>query len=261
MAYSYVCESCRRALNLPAERSYLNKIKKRAAAPSPEIVQRDATGKPWLLGRQLSGCYEMSPAACVCVCVPSGHDALQCSEEGDFKVGGRPGSGFVDHLAKELGREPIPELAIARDDECQVLVRAILAWLCSSTDDEQPAREAELEGMRYEDQVKLLRDFITEMRADLLQERSYRDLKMNLMKLTRFRNTVAHSRPVGGDHLNRVKREKGKDIWISVTPEELAAYLDLSMQLQSQLSSLPAHLTSRPSTVALGPPHSATTVR
>lgn len=72
---------------------------------------------------------------CHCVCASNGHDPWQCSGEGQFPIGGRPGSGLVDKLAEEHGIEPIPEMIVSAHEECAALARATLAWLRGSTDD------------------------------------------------------------------------------------------------------------------------------
>jgi hypothetical protein len=245
VVYKYVCEPCRQALGLRAARPYLNRIRREATSRSaPEIVRRDSTGKPWLVGTQHAHVFEVEPAGCVCACASNRHNPHLCTGEERFKIGGRPGSGFVDQLARELGREPIPEQLVSRHEDCQALVVAILAWWFSSSDDEKPAREAELETWRYEDLIKLLRDVLAEQRPDLIAVQPYRQFKAYLKKLVQFRNKIAHSRPLRGDFFNRVKREKGADVLIRITPEELAEHLDLSMALQSQLSFLPLYLST-----------------
>jgi hypothetical protein len=61
VTYQYVCEPCRQALGLLAERSYLSRLKREtggfsvsgtASKSPPIVVSRDSTGKPFLLGRQ-----------------------------------------------------------------------------------------------------------------------------------------------------------------------------------------------------------------
>jgi hypothetical protein len=133
-------------------------------------------------------------------------------------------------------------LVVGLHEDCQVMVAAILAWWFSSSDGECAAREAELESMRYEDQIKLLRDVLKEERSDFMVTEPYRGLKPNLKKLVQFRNKVAHSRPIRGNFFERIKRVKGADVVIHITNEELAEHLDLAMALLSQLSFLPAYL-------------------
>jgi hypothetical protein len=243
LSYQFVCEPCPAVLGLDAPRPYLNKLRRQAkAAVTPEILKRDSTGKPVLIGNQRLGYFEMTPAGCSCACVSNGHDPGVCTGQQQFKIGGRPGSGFVDQLAKELGREPIPEQVVARHEDCYVLVVATLAWWFSSSNEEKLVREAELENYRYDDLIALLCDVLLEQRPDLMSAAPYSHLKTNLTKLTKFRNKVAHSRPRGADYFSRIKRVKGIDVEVHVTQEELAEYLDLSIALQSQLSFIPIYL-------------------
>ncbi len=244
MVYRYVCEPCRQATGLHAERPYLNRIMREASKPTPEVVRRDSTGKPLTIGSQRGDVFQVTMAPCMCACVRNKHDPYQCTGLGQFKIGGRPGSGFVDQLAERLGAEPIPELVVGLHEDCQVLVTALLAWWFSSSDGECGVREAELESMKYEIQIKLLRDVLTEERPDLMAAEPYRSLKANLKKLVQFRNKVAHSRPIRGNFFERIKRVKGADEVIRITKEELAEHLDLAMALVSQLSSVPVYLGS-----------------
>jgi len=242
VVYRYVCEPCRQALALRAERPYLNKIRREASKPVPKVVRRDSAGKPLMVGGQRGDVFVATISHCSCPCTSNMHDPYQCTGLGQFKIGGRPGSGLVDQIAEQLGREPIPESVVAQHEDCQVMVTFLLAWWFSSSDDELAAREAELETMRYDDQIKLLRDVLMHERPDLMATAPYCNLKANLKKLVQFRNKVAHSRPIRGDYFNRVKREKGADVLIHVTVEELADHLDLSMALQSQLWFVPRYL-------------------
>jgi hypothetical protein len=119
----------------------------------------------------------------------------------------------------------------------------MLAWMEGSTDEERHALKADLEKLRYEDQVQRLRDRLQDKLPELSQNPPYRDLKSNLKKLAAFRDKkVAHSWPTGGDYFLRTKRLKGEYVSISITPEEVAAHLDLAVALKSQLSFLPAYL-------------------
>lgn len=246
MAYRYVCEPCRQAIGLDAERSHLNRIRRLARRRTlPDVVRRDPTGKPLLVGVQHPDVYEITETDCVCACQTNGHDPDLCTGEANFGVGGRPGSGFVDQLAEELGREPIPELITGRQDECEVLVRSVLAWWFSLSEADKMALEAELDSKtwRYEDQIMVLRDLLASQRPDLIAQAPYRDLKARLKELAKFRDEVAHSRPRRGDYFTRIKRVKGVDTIFHISAEELARYLDMSMHLQSQLSFLPMYLS------------------
>jgi hypothetical protein len=59
--------------------------------------------------------------------------------------------------------------------------------------------------MRYEDQIKLLRDVLQEERPELMRQKPYCDLTANLRKLVKFRDTIAHSWPADGDFFTRIK--------------------------------------------------------
>ena len=262
VSFQHVCEPCRQALNLPAERSYLNRIKRRSGGfstsgapstqPQREVWKRDTTGKPLIIGFRHSDHFAGTNSLCVCHCTSNGHDPWQCTGEDDFPIGGRPGSGFVDKLADQLGIEPIPELVQSQHEECAALVRVMLAWMEGGTDEERHALEADLEKLRYEDQVRRLRDRLQEKLPELSQDPPYRDLKSNLKKLAAFRDKkVAHSWPTGGDYFLRTKRVKGEYVTISTTPEEVAAHLDLGVALKSQLSFLPVYLDRQKSAEAL----------
>jgi hypothetical protein len=109
-----------------------------------------------MIGGQRGDVFEAKRAPCTCACAHNSHDPYQCTGLDQFKIGGRPGSGFVDQLAERFGTEPIPELVVGLHEDCQVMVAAILAWWFSSSDGECAAREAELESMRYEDQLSQL---------------------------------------------------------------------------------------------------------
>ena len=251
MSYRYVCEPCRRALGLTADQAYLNRIKRESGGfsrsgtptnPPPDIVRRDETGKPFLVGRQLVNVYETTLTGCSCACEANNHDPNQCTGARQFKVSGRPGSGYVDQLAYRLGTEPIPELIVSAHEGIQSLVTFSLARWFSSTDDEGAALEISLARMRYEDQVKLLRDILVEERPDLMAEKPYSYLQPNLLRLVSFRNKVAHSVPIDGDFFRRSKRVDARNETIEITPDELAEHLDLSIALRSQLAFLPMYL-------------------
>jgi len=165
---------------------------------------------------------------------------MQCTGADQFKVGGRPGSGAVDELAEKLGMEPIPEVVVARHEACQTLVAYFLArWFGSSDEECIHLESSELSGMGYEEQLKLLRDILQDEHPGLICRKPYCDIVPNLRKLARFRNDIAHSRPVDGDFFTRSKRVKAENVTIHITPEELAEYLDMAMTLQSQLWLLP----------------------
>ncbi|MGO9293068.1 MAG: hypothetical protein ACLP52_04150 [Streptosporangiaceae bacterium] len=249
MSYQYVCEPCRQALGLPAGRSYLNNIKREAGGfsksgtpskPPLKVVRRDPSGKPVIVGSQEEAVFVAFPASCSCACRANGHDPLQCTGAEQFKASGRPGSGAVDELAEKLGREPIPELVVARHEACQALVTYFLARRFGSSDEERIHLESsELSRMGYEEQLKLLRDILQEEHPELTYQKPYSEMVSNLRKLARFRNDIAHSWPVDGDFFTRSKRVKTENVTIRITPEELAEYLDMSMALQSQLWLLP----------------------
>ena len=127
LTYQFVCEPCRLALGLRAERSYLNRVRreiggfsKSGTAPlAPLIIaSRNSFGKPIMVGRQQGDVFVSTLTTCSCACSENGDSPLQCSGDGKFNVGGRPGSGSVDELAEKFGREPTPELAIAPQEVC-----------------------------------------------------------------------------------------------------------------------------------------------
>ena len=249
MTYQYVCEPCRQALGLRAERSYLSKIRREAGGfsksgtpskPPLRVVHRDPSGKPLVVGTQQATIFVAFPAGCSCECRANGHNPLQCTGAEQFKVGGRPGSGAVDELAEKLGREPIPEVVVARHEACQALVAYFLArWFGSSDEERIHLESSELSGRGYEEQLRLLRDILQEELPELMCRKPYCDIVPNLRKLARFRNDIAHSWPVDGDFFTRSKRVKTENVTIRITPEELAEYLDMSLALQSQLWFLP----------------------
>lgn len=86
-----MCEPCRQTLNLPAERSYLNRIKPKSGgfstsvAPSPqprrEVWKRDTTGKPLIIGVRDADHFAGTNSLCVCHCTRNGHDSWQCTGE------------------------------------------------------------------------------------------------------------------------------------------------------------------------------------
>jgi hypothetical protein len=244
VSFRSVCEPCCQALGLQAERSYWNAIRRETAAeasrPHVRVVRRDPSGKPLAVGRQQGEVFETVPASCVCACEKSGHDPRQCTGAEQFKVGGRPGSGAVDDLARKLGREPIPELAVAQHEACQALVTHFVAWRLGSSDEDRIRLESsELRAMGYEEQLRWLRDLLREERPELASQPPYCDIVPKLKMLAGFRHKVAHSWPVNGDFFARSKRERAGNVTIRITPEELATYLDLAMELQSQLTFLP----------------------
>ena len=70
-----------------------------------------------------------APALDAIVTAPrADHDPQQCNGLDQFRIGGRPGSGFVDELAKNLGTEPIPGQVVSLHGDCEVLVNSVLAW-------------------------------------------------------------------------------------------------------------------------------------
>ena len=251
MSYRYICESCRQALSLPADAPYINRIRRESGAfsrsgtsskPKLEVVKRDDTGKPFLVGTRSIEMSVVTPTGCCCACAANGHEGNVCTGERQFRVGGRPGSGMVDQLAGQLGREPIPELVISAHQGCETMVGYVLARWFGSTDEERAVLESvAIAGMRYDDQIKLLRDIVSEERPDLAAVPPYSELAINLRKLVRFRDMVAHSEPVAGDFFSRVKRERARNTSIQITPEQLAEYLDLSSALKSQLWFLPIY--------------------
>jgi hypothetical protein len=144
VVYRFVCEPCRQSLGLNAERPYLNKIRREADKIGPQVVQRDSAGKPWMIGRPEGDCFVATNSTCCCACASNDHDPYRCIGVGQFKIGGRPGSGVVDKMAEQLGREPIPELVVAQHEDCEVLVTSLLAWWFGSSDDERVKLEVEL---------------------------------------------------------------------------------------------------------------------
>jgi hypothetical protein len=248
LSYQYVCDACRQAFGLRAQRSYLSRIRREAGGfsnsgipskPRVEVVSRDPSGKPLLVGIQQEDVFVTTPTGCDCACAANGHNPLQCTGEEKFKIGGRPGSGAVDQLAEEFGREPTPELAVAPQETCQAMVTHFLAWWFGSSNEERIKLESnDLARMRYQDQIKLLRDILQEERPQLMRESPYCNLIASLRKLAKFRDKIAHSWPAEGDFFTRIRRVKAENVIICITPEELAEYLDLSTALQSQLGFL-----------------------
>jgi hypothetical protein len=257
LSFRYVCEACRQALGLEADRFCLNRIKRESGGfsrsgtrqrPPLEVVSRHETGKPFLVGSRQVDVYLTTMTGCSCACTENGHDGTVCTGERQFKVGGRPGSGLVDQLAQQLGREPIPELIVSAHQACEALLGYVLARWFGSTDEERALLEVtSLASMRYDDQVRLLRELLQEERPDLMVEPPYSELAANLRKLARYRDSIAHSEPVGGDFFVRIKRQGAQNLEIRTSPEELAGYLDLAAALKSQLWFVPIHLeNSRP---------------
>jgi hypothetical protein len=256
VSYEYVCEPCRQALGMPAERSYLDKIKREAGgfggsarAKPPQLARRDPSGKPRLITTQLADVSVTTPAGCTCDCTSSNHDPWQCTGESQFRVGGRPGSGAVDELAKRLGAEPVPEMFPPLFEGIRLRVAAVLAWYLGSSDYERASLEAGLVGgkkirptLRYDDQVTWLRDILKDECPDLIATPPYRDFKANLIKLARFRDLIAHSQELGGDFFRRWKIDGDTAEEIRITPEELANYVDLSHAVKSQLWFLPIYI-------------------
>jgi hypothetical protein len=177
MTYQYVCEPCRQALGLRTDPSYLNKIRRDAGGfsrsgasskPRLEVMHRDFSGKPLVVGLRQGNLFTSSPAGCDCACSTNDHDPYLCTGDSQFQIGGRPGSGAVDRLAERLGSEPIPELVLACHEACQVMVTHFLAWWFGSSDEECVRLESnDLATMRYDDQLKLLRDILHEERPEL----------------------------------------------------------------------------------------------
>ena len=80
----------------------------------------------------------------------------------------------MDELAEKLGREPIPELVVARHEACQALVAYFLARRFGSSDEERIHLESsELSEMGYEEQLKLLRDLLQDERPELMCRKPY----------------------------------------------------------------------------------------
>jgi hypothetical protein len=260
VSYQFVCEACRQALDLPPDRAYLNRIRRSSGGfstsenpktkPRPEVFRRDVTGKPFVVGFRQEDQFVGTSSVCHCVCASKGHDPWQCSGEGQFPIGGRPGSGLVDKLAEQLGIEPIPEMIMSAHEECEALARATLAWLRGSTDDERLKIEAELEAISFKDTVvpQLQEEFRGRLSAELIGTAPYRDLKINLVKLARYRNRIAHSWPAGTDRFARIKRARGMYVTVSTTPDELAEHLDLAAAVKSQLAFIPLYIESVAST-------------
>ena len=251
MSYQYVCEPCRRALGLRAEPSYLSKVRREAGGfsnrgtvskPPLSVVSRDPSGKPLLVGTQQTDVFVTTPTGCSCACTANDHDPLECTGAKQFRIGGRPGSGAVDKLAEKFGREPTPELAVAPHETCHAMVTHFLAWWFGTSDEERIKLESnDLARMRYEDEIKLLRDILQDEFPELMREKPYCDLIANLRKLAHFRDQIAHSWPADGGFFTRIKRVTAENVIIHITPEELAKYLDLSIALQSQLWILPLY--------------------
>jgi hypothetical protein len=76
------------------------------------------------------------------------HDPWQCTGESQFRIGGRPGSGAVDELAKRLGAEPVPEMLPPLFDGICLSVANVLAWYLGSSDHERAVLEAGLVGSK-----------------------------------------------------------------------------------------------------------------
>ena len=184
-----------------------------------------------------------SNSLCVCHCVGNGHDPYQCTGEGDFRVGGRPGSGFVDSKVKQFGIEPTPEMVASMHEQVAATVRTMLAWLQGNNVKERVAIEIKLEQVRYADQLIQLRDALAANLPEELIEEVYKTLKPDLKKLAKFRDQkVAHSWPAGGDWLTRTKREGGRWISYEIASQEVSEHLDLAAKLLSQLSFIPIYV-------------------
>jgi hypothetical protein len=240
-------------MGLSAAASYHNRIKRErgefgAGNPSkskqrPEVFERDAAGKPLIVGYRLEGHSVGTSSLCVCHCGANGHDPSECTGEGDFRIGGRPGSGFVDSKAQQFGIEPTPEMVASMHEQVAATVRTMLAWLQGNNDKERVAIELDLEQVRYPDQLIQLRDALATNVPEDVRETVYKSLKPDLKKLARFRDQkVAHSWPASGDWRTRIKREGGRWITYMITPEEVSEYLDLAVKLLSQLSFIPIYV-------------------
>lgn len=242
MTFLFMCEPCREACGIAADRTHLNRIRRQAQKPLPQVEMRDSDGKPFLIGHQEGEVHVRTSAGCNCDCSRAGHDPQQCNGLDQFRIGGRPGSGFVDELAKNLGAEPIPEQVVSLHGDCEVLVNSVLAWWIAAPEDDVIELERQLENMGYEKRLDWLHDLLKDERPDLLAEEPYASLRSRLRRLAKFRNQIAHSRPIGGDYFKRVKREKGVDTIIHLNAEELAKQLDGAMALISQVHHLPQYL-------------------
>jgi hypothetical protein len=240
-------------MGLSAAASYHNRIKRErgefgAGNPSkskqrPEVFERDAAGTPLIVGYRLEGHSVGTSSLCVCHCGANGHDPYECTGEGDFRIGGRPGSGFVDSKAQQFGIEPTPEMVASMHEQVAATVRTMLAWLQGNNDEERVAMELSLEQVRYADQLIQLRDALATELSEGVREAVYKDLKPDLKRLATFRDRkVAHSWPAAGDWLTRIKREGGRWITYTITPEEVSEYLDLAVKLLSQLSFIPIYV-------------------
>jgi hypothetical protein len=247
VSYPHVCEPCRQALGLEADKTYLNCIRGKAAkaakTPRRDVLKRQPDGKPFIIGIRDGNGFAGTNALCVCDCGSHGHDPSLCTGEDDFQVGGRPGSGFVDELADQFDMEPIPEHVAAQHEMLAADVRIMLAYLTGATDEQRDSIEIGLEKLRYEEQLLKLRDFINEKLPYLASEQPYRDIKANLVKVANFRNQkVAHSWPSGANWFSRVKREKAKWMTFEITRDEIAEHVDLTMALRSQIRFLPIYI-------------------
>jgi hypothetical protein len=253
VSYQYVCEACRHSMGLSAEASYHNRIKRErgefgAGNPSkskqrPEVFERDAAGKPLIVGYRLEDHSVGTNSLCVCHCLTNGYDPYECTGESDFRIGGRSGSGFVDSKAQQFGIEPTSEMVASMHEEVAATVRAMLAWLQGNSGEERVAIELSLEQVRYADQLIQLRDALATELPEDIRDGVYRDLKPDLKRLASFRDQkVAHSWPAGGDWLTRIKRKGGRWITYTITPEEISEHLDLAVKLLSQLSFIPIYV-------------------
>jgi hypothetical protein len=143
------------------------------------------------------------------------------------------------------GQQPdaIPEDVLLYAALCEALLDYTISLILGGDDDTRHFIEQHLVSATPLDRKrKMLRLLFEERKPDVAQTAPYTHLWSDLGRLFDYRDSIAHSQPDHGDRFNRLRRHKGENQPVVVTPDQIAEQVQLGKQCHSALDFIPIHL-------------------
>jgi hypothetical protein len=143
------------------------------------------------------------------------------------------------------GRTRTPEGVLAADADCEIELDYVLATYLGRDEFCSVLVENVLLGpqLGHDKKLDLLRKILRRHELTFLPLNT---LAADLAVLRRFRNELTHTVAYRGNPLQRVKRRRGQNELITVTPELIAEHLERGMRCQSALHLVPLHVEQHP---------------
>lgn len=162
----------------------------------------------------------------------------------------RSGSEHDAVSPHEENAEPIPEDVLLYAALCEALMDYTISFILGGEEDTRLFIEQNLVSRtRRDHKIRMLSLLFTQRRPDVARESPYpqlfRQRTGELARMFEYRDAIAHSQPDHGDRFNRLRRHRGTNETVTVSPERMSREIARGMRCQSALDFIPLYLSDR----------------